>query len=51
MKDQFQLLRKDNEASKVITTAQNNTLIKIKNDLAHLYNENSELKSQNLNNF
>ena len=50
MNDQLYSFKKDNETNKIITSQQNNILLKIKDDLTRLYNENSELKSQNVSN-
>jgi len=50
LNDQLYSFKKDNETNKIITSQQNNILLKIKDDLTRLYNENSELKSQNVSN-
>ena len=45
---EFNKLKIDLDSNRVISTQQNNTLLKMKDDLGALYNENSYLKNENV---
>jgi hypothetical protein len=41
-------LKSDNETNRVITSQQNSSLFKMKEDMAKLYNDNNSLRNENV---
>lgn len=41
-------LKSDNDTNRLITSQQNSSLFKLKEDLAKLYNENTSLRNENV---